>query len=244
MEVHKHPHHVTHKKKWSEYLLEFSMIFFAVFLGFIAENKREHAVEYQKEGEYMQSIVEDVIKDTAMLSVSEQAVIQVVGKLDTIVEILSIRKLDEESIKNLYRANLGSLSFFGPSFTDRTSQQLKNAGTMLLIRNRSVADSIINYWSGSYEMNQANSLAEEYKFGARNLSYKIFDQIYYSKKNKSSEYIHPKLMTDDDLVLTEYANRLSHIRNLISNVYLRMLIAQKERAKNLIQYIKAQYKLK
>ena len=33
MEVHKHPHHVMHKKKWSEYLLEFFMIFFAVFLG-------------------------------------------------------------------------------------------------------------------------------------------------------------------------------------------------------------------
>ncbi len=26
MEVHKHPHHVTHKKKWGEYLLEFYMI--------------------------------------------------------------------------------------------------------------------------------------------------------------------------------------------------------------------------
>jgi len=26
MEVHKHPHHVTHKKKWGEYLLEFSLL--------------------------------------------------------------------------------------------------------------------------------------------------------------------------------------------------------------------------
>ena len=26
MEVHKHPHHVTHKKKWAEYLLEFFML--------------------------------------------------------------------------------------------------------------------------------------------------------------------------------------------------------------------------
>ncbi len=33
MEVH-HPHHVTHKKKWTEYLLEFFMLFLAVFLGF------------------------------------------------------------------------------------------------------------------------------------------------------------------------------------------------------------------
>ena len=31
MEVHKHPHHVSHKKKWGEYILELLMIFLAVF---------------------------------------------------------------------------------------------------------------------------------------------------------------------------------------------------------------------
>ena len=35
MEVHKHPHHATHKKKWGEYFLEFLMLFLAVFLGFV-----------------------------------------------------------------------------------------------------------------------------------------------------------------------------------------------------------------
>jgi len=45
MEVHKHPHHVAHKKKWGEYLLEFFMLFLAVFLGFVAENVRETTVE-------------------------------------------------------------------------------------------------------------------------------------------------------------------------------------------------------
>jgi len=45
MEVHKHPHHVTHKKKWTEYLLEFFMLFLAVFLGFVADNIRENSVE-------------------------------------------------------------------------------------------------------------------------------------------------------------------------------------------------------
>jgi hypothetical protein len=33
MEVH-HPHHPTHKKKWSEYIIEFVMLFTAVTLGF------------------------------------------------------------------------------------------------------------------------------------------------------------------------------------------------------------------
>ena len=36
MEVH-HPHHPTHKKKWSEYIIEFVMLFTAVTLGFFAE---------------------------------------------------------------------------------------------------------------------------------------------------------------------------------------------------------------
>src|SRR6187551_909146 len=49
MEVHKHPHHVMHKKKWSEYVLEFFMLFLAVFLGFIAENIREHSVNKEIE---------------------------------------------------------------------------------------------------------------------------------------------------------------------------------------------------
>ena len=44
MEVHK-SHHLTHKKKWGEYLLEFFMLFLAVFLGFIAENIRETKVQ-------------------------------------------------------------------------------------------------------------------------------------------------------------------------------------------------------
>ena len=44
MEVH-HPHHPSHKKKWSEYILEFVMLFTAVSLGFIAENIREHNTE-------------------------------------------------------------------------------------------------------------------------------------------------------------------------------------------------------
>src|SRR5689334_7369056 len=65
MEVHKHPHHVTHKKKWAEYLLEFLMLFLAVFLGFLAENLREHQVEKERARQYIASFYEDLKYDTA-----------------------------------------------------------------------------------------------------------------------------------------------------------------------------------
>src|ERR1700712_1022798 len=59
MEIHKHPHHVTHKKKWGEYVLEFLMLFLAVSLGFMAENLREHSVEHQRAEQFARSLIND-----------------------------------------------------------------------------------------------------------------------------------------------------------------------------------------
>jgi hypothetical protein len=64
MEVHKHPHHITHKKKWTEYLLEFFMLFLAVFLGFIAENIRETNVEHEREKEYGAELYKELHADS------------------------------------------------------------------------------------------------------------------------------------------------------------------------------------
>ena len=67
MEVHKHPHHVMHKKKWLEYLLEFTMLFMAVFLGFLAENVREHQIIEHKTHLNLQSIILDLKKDSVLI---------------------------------------------------------------------------------------------------------------------------------------------------------------------------------
>ena len=67
MEVH-HPHHPTHKKNISEYFLEFFMLFFAVTLGFFAENVRENLSNREKEKAIIESLKVDLIKDTAQLN--------------------------------------------------------------------------------------------------------------------------------------------------------------------------------
>ena len=67
MEVH-HAHHANHKKKWGEYLLEFLMLFLAVYLGFLAENLREHQVEKARLKEYMHGLVDDLKADTGVLT--------------------------------------------------------------------------------------------------------------------------------------------------------------------------------
>src|SRR5215831_9908540 len=89
MEVHKHPHHVTHKKKWGEYLLEFLMLFLAVFLGFVAENIREHQVEKNREVELIKSLTLDLEDDIngldAMMALEHTAI----SKLDTLMYLLN-----------------------------------------------------------------------------------------------------------------------------------------------------------
>jgi len=66
MEVH-HPHHPTHKKKWSEYIIEFVMLFAAVTLGFFAENVREHQIIEHKTHQNLESVVLDLKEDSALL---------------------------------------------------------------------------------------------------------------------------------------------------------------------------------
>jgi hypothetical protein len=62
MEV-QHPQHPTHKKKWSEYIIEFVMLFTAVTLGFFAENLREHTIIKERLAQNKIAILKDLKQD-------------------------------------------------------------------------------------------------------------------------------------------------------------------------------------
>ena len=62
-------HHHSHKpKNWKEYITEFIMLFAAVTLGFFAENVRENLSNREKEKAIIESLKEDLTKDTAQLN--------------------------------------------------------------------------------------------------------------------------------------------------------------------------------
>jgi hypothetical protein len=145
MEVHKHPHHVTHKKKWGEYLLEFLMLFLAVFLGFIAENFREHSVEGKKEKEYIKSIVEDLKIDSTNLNFIIYRYMPAVNSwVDSCMSLLeSSSSVINERI--IYQAveNATLWRHFNPN--QRTLTQLKNSGNFILISDRNAIGGILDY---------------------------------------------------------------------------------------------------
>jgi hypothetical protein len=144
MEVHKDPHHVTHKKKWGEYLLEFIMLFLAVFLGFVAENIRETSVEHEREKEYMITMMEDLKADIPLLVSTEKDWEESNNSADSVKDAITFPIATADFTK-AYRHINEALNYWSFKYNDRTTVQLKNAGGFRLLRNKKVAnDSMIS----------------------------------------------------------------------------------------------------
>ena len=128
MEVHKHPHHVTHKKKWGEYLLEFFMLFLAVFLGFLVENYREHTVEKDRAHQFLQSMLVDVqtnIKNLDSLLVQDRIII---ANHDSLVNWL----LEDSATINraAFSRTMGAVWMRNLLVRRETYDQMKSSGSL------------------------------------------------------------------------------------------------------------------
>ena len=142
MEVHKHPHHVTHKKKWIEYLLEFFMLFLAVFLGFVAENIREHLIENERAKELAVSYYNELKGD----SISIQTAIGNRQRKDVAFNYMKSYFRDSSivqcskafSINFFYTFATYSPSIFEPN--DAILNQLKNSGSLRYFKNQQLQD--------------------------------------------------------------------------------------------------------
>ncbi len=141
MEVH-HPHHIAHKKKWNEYILEFLMLFVAVSLGFFAENLREQQIEKHREISYLQNVHEDLqldLKTIDSVIVSNDA--RLVA-LDTFFNHLKFNKSSNEEIY-FYVRNLALRSTFESSHIG--FDQIKSAGGLRMVKNKAITSGIQEY---------------------------------------------------------------------------------------------------
>jgi hypothetical protein len=240
MEVHHHSHH---PKKWKEYITEFLMLFLAVTLGFFAENQREHLIEGDREKQYMQSLYEDLKKDTTILNNLIRYDTFQTAKLDTTNQLLIENSWNVEKIKLLYRLNLKTAGTMRYNLSERTSAQLKNAGVMRLIESRELSNKISEYWVKSENLKEYNTFVDDLKFKAREKSYSIFDQKYYTDVSKGIVADNAQLLSKDAFTLAEYANRLNHINNSMKNVLMPNIERQHKRAIELLSILKKEYKL-
>ena len=144
MEVHKHPHHVTHKKKWGEYLLEFLMLFLAVFLGFIAENQREHIVEHQREKKFARRLLSDLRQDSLFFETRIQLLEKRQQAHEQFLKIMinPIQATDSAVMRGFVPLLTGTSN----DYTTATYNQMKTSGSLRYIDNDNLTTSLQQYY--------------------------------------------------------------------------------------------------
>src|SRR4029078_760348 len=122
------------KKKWTEFIWEFLMLFLAGFCGFLAENIREKKVEKAGEKQFMKSLIEDLKADTASIANLNKLRNARHKMYDSLSSVI---------IEKKYAVNGAAVYYWGRSISrrsfffsaDGTLQQLKNSGGLRLISN-------------------------------------------------------------------------------------------------------------
>ena len=204
---------VKESKKWTSYFLEFLMLFLAVSLGFLADNYREKLSENAKEKEYIRSMIEDAETDQVNIKNAIASNLVRINHLDS----LAVLCMKPELPKNIgpylykhYRYGLIHPDFITP--TERTLQQLKNAGGMRLIRHKKAADIIIQYNGNTDKLKNQQAFYERYQNRSIDIAMKVFDfqkfgfnNLSPSMKDESAaEYY--RLKTTDKNTISEFGN--------------------------------------
>jgi hypothetical protein len=246
MEVHHHPH--VEKKNFKEYFLEFLMIFLAVTMGFFAESLRERMANNEKEHHYMESLVQDLKKDTAEMSKVISLQTYFIKKMAGALQVPAEKLTDINTQDTFYHHFVIFYSFdilFVPH--DKTLTQLKNAGGFAVIKNNSVVDSIeeLNVF---YE--QRVKFDGNYYLEYENKTIDIGTQLMKMKALNSLDDTVSRLHPDHAEVFTRYERPLveqlySWIRNLQACliVYMNEEKEYREKAISMINFISKEYHL-
>jgi len=245
MEVQKHPHHVTHKKKFSEFLLEFFMLFLAVFLGFLAENFREHQVAKEKERTHMENVLEDLKADTAIYNNYTENNKDLFRSIDTLIYLLKSPDRKQYVSRLSFIARMILPKYKALYITDRTYDQMKSSGDLRLIRSKEVANKISSYYYSVIDLKKYNDAAFEWGSDYAISMGKIFDGellLKIIKEGKPQAAEPADLLTEDKITLNGLITSAQYLYGAFS---LGEKISDQRNisAQNLISLIKKEYHL-
>ena len=244
MEVHAHTH--TPRKKWTHYFWEFLMLFLAVFCGFLAEYQLEHKIERDKEKIYVQNLLEDLKTDTVIYSDFTRNNKILFNSIDTLILLIKSPERKQHIAKLAFAARMILPKYKALYTTDRTYEEMKSSGTLRLIRNKQVINSVSHYYYSVIDLKKYNDAAFTWGSDFGKEMGKIFDAgllLKIIKEKKEQPAVSSDLLTEDRTALNELATTAQYL-------YGAFLLAEKignERniaAQKLIELIKKEYHLK
>ncbi|MEO7529972.1 MAG: hypothetical protein ABIS69_01130 [Sediminibacterium sp.] len=230
-----HPHEST--KSWKSYIGEFLMLFLAVFSGFIAENLRENYVEKEKAHEYINSMINDLQKDTLQLVQAVRVNKKLLKGIDSLLFYLKAPASDMTAKKlYVFGSYVGASVLFESE--NGTITQLKNAGGLRLIKDTASANHIMEY-------DQLNELTKKqgdayYKLtlDVLNLIEQLMDfSVTANPSPKNTFYI------DKDPARLRYFYNKCYMQKQIITGYCNYLDIQKNEAVKTIAVLRKNYHL-
>ena len=260
MEVHSHTH--TPRKKWTHYLFEFLMLFFAVTLGFIVENQREHYVEHKRAKVFARLLVDDLSADISELNKAAKVLNKIIVAGDSLAQLLNTTEVKKVPGGKLYYYEYWSGWRWSIISRDATLQQLKSSGALRYIGDSSIIRKILSYEESIRVIYMLQNKYEPEKTQNWNLVQRIFDQGYFnildSIAPRDSTTMHFGMENKElsDFLNTSFPlyayekNLMQELRNWAYNssrnykVIVHDIAGAKEKALLAIEALKKEYDLK
>jgi hypothetical protein len=158
MEVH-HPHHPTHKKKWSEYIIEFVMLFAAVTLGFLAENLREHQIMSHRVEQNKIAILKDLQVDSAEIAAViavEESCIKRYNRINNYLYLAKTKKINQaqliDSIKNTPQFIAYSTTLY---MNNSSFKNMQSSGLLSYLEDGELKNALASYYEVNFKSIEA-----------------------------------------------------------------------------------------
>ena len=252
METHAHHLHKAPGQGWKHYVFEFLMLFLAVTLGFFVENWRDRYLENKREREFIVTLVEDLKSDTSQLSGDILAGKNRELMIDSLILLLTLPDRSTHGAEIYYFArNISRPVLFFPN--DRTILQLKNSGSLRMIRNLAVSNEIMFYDQQLRNFQFAFDDENRMRDGLRDKAGKIFDGSIFNNMFDTPDnrgIIHykepegnPPLISQSPEYINEYVTAAQYLKGPVRAIRLRQE-RLKAVATDLILLLKKEYRLK
>ena len=173
------------------------MLFLAVFCGFLAEWQLERTIEHHREKQFIRSLVEDLKRDTTQVRSYTRYIRIVLSYCDSVQHCIGNSDIfkNSNSFYN-YSRELARFTRYYP--TDRTIQQLKNAGYMRLIRNWNVSNAITDYDSKTKFLAELDAQLNEEIIRYRKYLVEFLDLSSYDRQNPVGSFMDNNIKTQGD----------------------------------------------
>jgi hypothetical protein len=216
MEVH-HPQHPTHKKKWSEYIIEFVMLFAAVTLGFFAENVREHQIMSHRVEQNKITILKDLQADSINISRAlaiEDSCIYTFNRLNNILYLAKTNKINQNQLIDSIKKFDNLIAYSTTLYVNNSSfKNMQSSGLLSYLDEGELKNTLASY----YEVNFKGIEAANEFFDQVGTAFNNYLPIGVGKLIRKNENFSKEYLTNSKEGYQDFIMSLNKTKNILQS---------------------------